>query len=64
MSQLVFSIHLNPEEVVSNAREGMNLLMRARASRQREQDSFFQVLYMGCRQKVWLRLKVYLPTPK
>ena len=36
MSQLVFSLHQNPEEVGSNASEGMDLLGRLRASRQGE----------------------------
>jgi hypothetical protein len=43
MSQLVFSICWNPEEVGSNASEGIDLLARVRASRQEERASFFQV---------------------
>ena len=35
MSQLVFSIHWNPEEVGSNASERMDLPARVRAKRQR-----------------------------
>jgi hypothetical protein len=31
---------------------------------ERQQASFFYVLYTGCQKKVWLRLKVDLPTSK
>jgi hypothetical protein len=43
MAFLVFSIHQNPKEVSFNASEGMELLARVRANRQRErkQASFF-----------------------
>lgn len=63
MSQLIFSVCWDPEEVDSDASEGMDLVVRARVetSRQREQASFC-VLYIGCGQKVWPRLKVDLPT--
>ena len=46
MSQPVFSICWNPEEVVSNYSNGMEVLARARASRQRE-FPFFHDLYIG-----------------
>jgi hypothetical protein len=55
MSQLVFSIHENSEEVGANASEDHN----ARAN-----THFFHVLYIGCYQKVWPRLKVELSTSK
>jgi hypothetical protein len=45
MSQLVFKIHQNPEEVGSKASEGVNL--RVRASRQGKNSFFFHVLYIG-----------------
>lgn len=35
------AVHWNPEEVGSNASKGMDLIMRGKASRQREQASFF-----------------------
>ena len=40
MSQLVFSISWNPEEVGSNASEGMDLLVRVRACRHKKKESF------------------------
>lgn len=52
MSQLVFCILLNPKEVDSDASEGKDLLVRVKASRQREQASFFHVFKAGCHQKV------------
>jgi hypothetical protein len=53
-SQLVISILPNP-----NANEGMDLQRRGRPSRQRE--SFpLPCLYIGCQQKVWLRLNANL----
>ena len=61
MSQLVCSIHWNLEEICSNASEGMHLTMRKRVKRQREQGSFFHVLYLGSQHEVWPKLKVYLP---
>jgi hypothetical protein len=64
MSQLVFGIHWNSEEAGSNASEGMDLLMRARAARQRAKASFFHVLQIGCQQNMWPRLMVDLPTSK
>lgn len=36
MSQLVFSVCWSPEEIESNAREGMGLLAKARTGRQEE----------------------------
>lgn len=57
ISDLVFSIHQNFKEVDSVASEGMNLPGRVRASRQREQASFFHVLYVGIQQKVWKILR-------
>jgi hypothetical protein len=36
MSQLIFSMHWNLEEVDTNASEGMDLPARVRASRQKE----------------------------
>jgi hypothetical protein len=48
MSQMVFTIYQNPEEVSSNASGEMDLPARVRSSRQREKASFFHVLYIGC----------------
>jgi hypothetical protein len=62
MSTLVSSICQNPEEVSFNASKGTGLPVRLRARRQREQASFINILYIGCQQKVWPRLKVDLPT--
>ena len=66
MSSLVFSICWNPEEVDSNAGEGkdspVRARARARASRQSKQAPFFRVLYIACQQEVWPRLNVDLPT--
>ena len=58
MSQLVLSIHQNPEEVGSITREA-----RVRAGRQRPDTSLF-VLCISCHEKVWFRFKVELPTSK
>lgn len=55
-SQLVFSGHQN-REVGSGTSEG-----RARAARQKAIASFSHVLYIGCQQDVWPRLKVDLST--
>ena len=63
MYPLVYSICWNPEEVDSNASEGMSLPVRVMAIRQRASSSFFHVLYISCNQKVWPRFKVNLPTP-
>jgi len=52
MSQLVFSIHQNPEEAGCNPSKGMNLPERVRESRQRPKPSFFLVLSIVCHQKV------------
>jgi hypothetical protein len=60
VSQLVFSILQNPEKVGFDASEGMDLP----ASKQREQASFFNVLYICCHQKVGPRLQVDLPSSK
>jgi hypothetical protein len=35
----------------------MDLLARVRESRQRNKASFFHVLYIGCYQKEWPRIK-------
>jgi hypothetical protein len=64
MSQLVFSILWNPKEVVPSASEGMDLLVRTRASRQRAEACFFHDLSIGFQQRVWFRLKVSLSTLK
>jgi hypothetical protein len=47
MSKLVFSIHRNPEEVGSDASEGLDLPVRGRAHRQRTKASSFKALYMA-----------------
>jgi hypothetical protein len=60
MSQLVYRIHWNPKEVGSNVSEGMHLSSRPRAKRHRTNVSFSLVLYIGCHEKVWPRLKVSL----
>lgn len=44
MSQLVFSLHWNPIDVGSNARRGIGLSSKERASTQGAQASFFHVL--------------------
>ena len=66
MSQPVFSIHQNLEELglFFSASKGMDLPSRPRSSRQREPGFFFRVLYIGCKQKVQVRLKVNLLTSK
>lgn len=51
-------------KVGSKASEGIDMTSRVMANRQREQAFFFQVLYIGCQQKVRPRLKVTLPTSK
>lgn len=45
--------------------EGMHLLEKAIARRQREgkPTSIFHAIYIGCHE-VWSRLKVYIPTSK
>jgi hypothetical protein len=62
MSRLVFSLHWNPDEIGSNDSKGKDLRVRSRASRQRVKAPFFHVLYLGCQQKGWPRLKENLPT--
>jgi hypothetical protein len=42
----------------------MKLPVESRSSRQRAKSSFFNVLYRGCHQQVWPRLKVDFPTSK
>lgn len=61
VSQLVFIKCWIPKEIDCNAHEEMYFSVRVRASRPREQASFFHVLYRGCHQKLWSRLKVDLP---
>ena len=64
MSQLLFHIPQNPEEVNSNnASEAKDLLSRAGGSRQKEPAFFFHVLYVGCQQK-YPRLEVGRLTSK
>jgi hypothetical protein len=65
MSQLFFSTCWNPEEVGSNANEGIDLLARARASRQRKRASFLLPcpLYRLPAKGV-VQLEVDLPTSK
>jgi hypothetical protein len=53
MSQLVFSIRQNPEEVCCNAREGMDLPESVKACKQTEQAFFFHVLCIDYQQKLW-----------
>jgi hypothetical protein len=43
---LVFSICQNPEEVATNASEGVELTVRERASRQRAKAFFFHIIYL------------------
>ena len=58
---VVFSRCWNPEEVGSNA-EGINLMVRMKASRQRTKGSFFHVLYIGCPQKKAVQIqRIFLP---
>ena len=62
MSQLVFSIHQNLEEIGSNASEWTDLSVTGseRASRQRDQVSFFLLCpWYRCYQQVWPRLEVW-----
>lgn len=61
MSQGIFSTGMNPLDGFSNASEGMELSGREKGSRQAEQASLLHVLYIGCPQKVWPRLKMNLP---
>jgi hypothetical protein len=51
MSQLVFSIHWNPEEVVSNASEGMDLLA-GQGKKAKNKRSLLSCPYIGFKQKV------------
>jgi hypothetical protein len=60
---MVFHILQNPKEVGSNAGEGMDLLLRAKASQERGLLIFFHVLYVGYLQ-AWPRLQIALPTSK
>lgn len=53
LTQMVFSRHWNPEEVGSNAREGMGVLPR-RGQEGREQSFLLLCLF------IWPRLKVCL----
>jgi hypothetical protein len=62
MSQVIFGIYHNTEEVGSNMSEGINVPGRVKASRQSVRASFFHVLYIGGHQKMWPRFKVNLPT--
>jgi hypothetical protein len=55
---------LESEKSGSKASKDINIPVKARASRQRERASFFHVIYVGCQQKVWLRLQMNLPTAK
>ena len=64
VSASVYSGYKLLKEVGFNASEGVDFPVRARASRQREQASFFHVLYLGCHRKVWPGLKVALPASK
>ena len=64
MSQLVFSIHCNPEEVGSNASEGMDLLARQEQAG-KEQNFLPPCPYTGfqrksvaqvtCDLKIWIK---------
>lgn len=64
MSQLLFHICQDPEEVDSNnASEEMDLLLRVGGSRHKEQAFFFHVRYVGCQQK-YPRLEVGRLTSK
>jgi hypothetical protein len=63
MSKLVFSTHQNLEEVGSKTRAGMDLPVqgvRGQVGKESKFPFFFYVFYIGCQQKVWLRLKVDL----
>lgn len=40
-------IHNNSKEVASSASKGVNLVVTARASRQKETASFFNIIYIG-----------------
>jgi hypothetical protein len=64
MSQLLFSVCQNNEDVGSNASEGMDLPVRRIANRQIEQASSYCVHSLSYQQKVWLRLKVDHPGSK
>ena len=57
-------VQYRPESRRSIAREGMDLPARVRTSRQREQASFFHVIYRNCQQKVRPGLELDLPTLK
>jgi hypothetical protein len=43
---------------MENASEGTDLVVRVRTAAKKEQASFFHVLYIDSRQKLWPRLKV------
>jgi hypothetical protein len=64
MSHFAFHTLWEPVEVGCNISEGIDLVARVGGSTQRIQTSFFHVIYIGCQQKVWPRLKVDLPTSK
>jgi hypothetical protein len=64
MSLLVFSIHWNPKEVGFNASEETCHASKSERKQARVRASFFHILYIGCRETVWPRLKVDLPTKK
>jgi hypothetical protein len=54
MSQLVFSIHWNPEEVGSNASERVDLLVGK--SEQANKSFLLPCPYIGFQKKTWPRL--------
>lgn len=64
VSQLAFSIHRNPWEVGSNASEKNELTNESKGRQAKRASFFFHVLYIGCQEEVWPRLKVDLPTSK
>jgi hypothetical protein len=41
-------LQFNPEDAGCSASRGIDFLARVKASRQREQASFFHALYIGC----------------
>lgn len=57
-------LRLNSEEVGSTTSKGIDFLARIRASRPKENASFFHVIYIGYHKKDWPRLKMDLPTSK
>jgi hypothetical protein len=55
-------LHWNPEDMGSNANEGMDLLARQKSKQAKRETQFFHVFYTVSQQKVWPRLELGLCT--